>query len=208
MNQKRLIIILYIIFIVGFIGHIITDLRYLMLTLTPYTLLIMGSIVLYFSYKKRELKFLFWCLIVYTVTFSLEVIGIRTGIIFGSYTYGNALGLKLLGVPLIIGFNWVVVILGAITLSQQINQNIFLRALMTGTLAVLFDIVLEPVAIKLDYWNWDSGLIPLMNYYSWFIISFLASLLYDLFKIKTNEKLSESYFAIQLIFFILLSAFL
>ena len=179
-----------------------------MLTLTPYTLLLMGSSVLYFSYKKGELKFLIWCLIVYTVTFSLEVLGTSTGIIFGSYTYGNTLGLKFLGVPLIIGFNWVVVILGAITLAQQIDQNIFLKALMTGTLAVLFDIVLEPVAIKLDYWNWDSGLIPLMNYYSWFVISFLACLLYDLFKIKTNEKLPESYYAIQLIFFILLSAFL
>ena len=74
----------------------------------------MGSSVLYFSYKKGELKFLIWCLIVYTVTFSLEVLGTSTGIIFGSYTYGNTLGLKFLGVPLIIGFNWVFVILGSI----------------------------------------------------------------------------------------------
>ncbi len=208
MSQKRLIIILYIIFSVGLIGHIIADLRFLMLILTPYTLLLTGSSVLYFAYKKGELKFLIWCLIIYIITFSLEVLGTRTGIIFGSYTYGNTLGFKLFNVPLIIGFNWVVVILGAITLSEQIDQNIFLRALMTGTLAVLFDIVLEPVAIILDYWNWEAGLIPLLNYYSWFVISFLASVLYDLFKIRTNEKLPESYFTIQLIFFILLSAIL
>lgn len=179
-----------------------------MLTITPYTLLLTGSLVVYFTYEKGELKFLIWCLIIYIVTIGLEILGTRTGIIFGSYVYGNTLGLKIFGVPLIIGFNWVLVILGAITLSEQIDQNIFLRALLTGTLAVLFDLVLEPVAIKLDYWRWNSGIIPLSNYYSWFLVSFMASILYDLFKIKTNENIPESYFVIQLSFFILLSVFI
>jgi len=142
------------------------------------------------------------------ITFALEVLGTKTGIIFGNYVYGNTLGLKISGVPLIIGFNWVLVILGSITLSEQIEQNIFLRALLTGTLAVLFDLVLEPIAIKLDYWRWNSGLIPLLNYYSWFLISFIASILYDMFKIKTNENIPESYFIVQLLFFMILSVFI
>jgi putative membrane protein len=179
-----------------------------MLKLTPYTLLLTGIIVLYVSYKKGELKFLIWCLTIYIVTFTLEVIGTKTGIIFGNYVYGDTLGFKLFEVPFIIGFNWVLIILGAITLAEQINKNIFLRALLTGTLAVLFDLVLEPVAIKLNYWNWSSGLIPLSNYYSWFAISFIASLLYDLLKIRINERLPEIYFMIQLIFFVLLSVFI
>ncbi len=208
MNQNKLIIVLYIIFFVGLIGHIIPDLYFLMLKLTPYTLLLTGTFVLYFTFKKAELTFLIWCLIIYVVTFTLEVIGIKTGIIFGNYIYGDTLGFKLFGVPLIIGFNWVLVILGAITLSEQIDKNIFLRALLTGTLAVLFDLVLEPVAIKLNYWNWTSGMIPLSNYYSWFAISFIASLLYDSLKIRINERLPEAYFMIQLIFFVLLSVFI
>ena len=53
-----------------------------------------------------------------------------------------------------------------------------------------------------------SGLIPVSNYYSWFGISFMSSLLYDLLKIKTKVKLPEIYFTIQLIFFILLSLFI
>lgn len=208
MNLRKPIIILYIIFFVGLIGHIIPGLRSLMLNLTPYTLLLTGIFVLYFTYKKSELKFLIWCLIIYVVTFTLEVIGTKTGMIFGNYVYGDTLGFKLFGVPFIIGFNWVLVILGAITLAEQIDKNIFLRALLTGTLAVLFDLVLEPVAVKLDYWTWSSGLIPLSNYYSWFAISFFASLLYDLLKIRINERLPETYFMIQLIFFVLLSVFI
>jgi putative membrane protein len=197
-----------IIFFAGLIGHIITSLRPLMLSLTPYMLFLMGLLVIYLTLIRGELKLLIWCLIIYILTFILEAAGVKSGMIFGSYSYGDTLGLKLLGVPLIIGFNWVIVILGAVTIAEQIDQNIFLTALFTGTLSVLFDIMMEPVAIKLHYWEWNSGLIPVSNYYSWFGISFMSSLLYDLLKIKTKVKLPEIYFTIQLIFFILLSLFI
>lgn len=200
--------ILLVIFIVGFIGHIVPVLLPIMLIITPYALLLTGALVLYYILRKGELNILVWCLIIYILTFTLEILGTKAGIIFGSYTYGDTLGLKLSGVPLIIGFNWVLVILGAITLAKEIHKNIFLTALLTGTFAVLFDLMLEPVALKLDYWEWSSGQIPLSNYYSWIGISFVASLLYDFLHIKTNVKLAECYFTIQLTYFILLSLFI
>ncbi len=208
LKRKGFIILLCIIFFTGLLGHIIISLRPLMLLLTPYLLFLTGISVLYFTLRRGELKLLLWCLIVYVLTFILEVTGVKTGIIFGSYTYGNTLGFQFLGVPLIIGFNWVIVILGAVSLAEQIDQNIFLTGLFTGTLAVLFDIMMEPVAIKLNYWEWNSGFIPISNYYSWFGISFISSMLYDLLKIKTSEGLPEIYFTIQLTFFILLSLFI
>lgn len=208
LKQNRMVILLCLIFFIGLLGHIINSLRPVMLLLTPYMLLGAGLSILFPVLKKGGLKLLTWCSVVYIVTFVLEVAGVKTGIIFGTYSYGDVLGLKFLGVPLIIGFNWVVVILGAVTIAEQIDQNIFLTALFTGTLSVLFDIMLEPVAIKLHYWEWNSGLIPVSNYYSWFGISFMSSLLYDLLKIKTKAKLPEIYFTIQLIFFILLSLFI
>jgi len=208
LNRERIIILLCVIFLVGLAGHIIISTRPLMLTFTPYLLFLTGISVLFITLRRGELNLLVWCLIVYILTFTLEVIGVKTGILFGSYIYGNTLGFQFLGVPLIIGFNWVIVILGAVTMAEQIDQNIFLTALFTGTLAVLFDIMLEPMAIKLNYWEWNSGFIPISNYYSWFGISFLASILYDLLKIKTSEKIPEIYFTIQLIFFILLSLFI
>ncbi len=208
MKSDRTTIFLYVVFFVGLVGHIITWIRPYMLLLTPFVLLITGIGVFYFSYRNGKYKFLLWCLVIYIFTFFAEVIGTKTGVIFGDYFYGNTLGLKILGVPLIIGFNWVIVILGAITIAEQIDKNIFLTALLTGTLAVLFDLVLEPVAVKLNYWEWHSGIIPLKNYYSWFGISFIASLLYDLIKVETIERLPENYFFIQFIFFALLSLFI
>lgn len=208
MKSDHTTIFLYVVFFVGLVGHIITWIRPYMLLLTPYVLLITGIVVFYFSYRKGKYKFLLWCFIIYVFTFFTELIGTKTGIIFGEYIYGNTLGLKALGVPLVIGFNWVMVILGAITIAEQIDKNIYLTALLTGTLAVLFDLVLEPVAIKLNYWEWLSGVIPLKNYYSWFGISFIASLLYNLIKVETNERMPENYFFIQFIFFVLLSLFI
>jgi putative membrane protein len=55
----------------------------------------------------------------------LEVVGVKTGLIFGEYKYGSTLGIKLFEVPLIIGFNWVFVILGSISISRLITKMFF-----------------------------------------------------------------------------------
>jgi putative membrane protein len=195
-------------FSVGVIGHIIQNVKPLMIFLTPFTLLLTGSVTLYFSFQKGNTKLVAWGIIVYTITFSLEVIGVKTGYIFGSYYYGDVLGLKLFDVPMIIGFNWVVIILGAIGIASRIHKSAFQIALLTGTFAVLFDLMLEPVAIKLGYWKWDNGFIPLQNYYAWFGIAFFASLFGSKLKLDLEDSLFIYYFLIQFTFFILLSIFM
>jgi putative membrane protein len=193
---------------VGVVGHIIPSAKPLMIFLTPFTLLLTGSVTLYFSFQKGNTKLVVWGLIVYIVTFSLEVIGVKTGYLFGSYYYGDVLGLQLFDVPLIIGFNWVVIILGAIGIASRIHKSAFQIALLTGTFAVLFDLMLEPVAINLGYWKWQQGFIPLLNYYAWFGIAFFASLFGSKLKLDLEDSLFIYYFLIQFIFFILLSIFM
>lgn len=195
-------------FSVGVIGHIIPSLKPLMITLTPFTLLLTGIVTLYFSTQGSNAKLFIWGIIVYIITFSLEVIGVKTGYVFGSYYYGDVLGLKFFDVPLIIGFNWVLIILGAIGIASRIHKNVFQIALLTGIFAVLFDIMLEPVAIKLGYWNWTNGFIPLQNYYAWFGIAFFASLFGSKLKLDLEDSLFIYYFLIQFTFFIFLSIFM
>jgi len=202
------LLFLIIMYSVGVVGHIIPSVKPLMIFLTPFTLLLTGSVTLYFSLNKGNNKLVIWGLIVYIITFSLEVIGVKTGYIFGSYYYGDVLGLKFFGVPMIIGFNWVVIILGAIGIASRIHKSAFQIALLTGTFAVLFDLMLEPVAIKLSYWAWELGFIPLKNYYAWFGIAFFASLFSRKLKLELEDSLFIYYFLIQLTFFILLSIFL
>ena len=167
-----------------------------------------GVLVIVSSSDKKNVQLLKWMIITYSFTFLSEVIGVHTGLIFGSYIYGNILGLKLLGVPLIIGFNWVLIILGAINIAESIEKNAFTTAMLAAVLAVLFDLMLEPIAIKLDYWNWTKGGIPLRNYYAWFGIAFISSYLYKKMSVKTDTDIFRFYFVLQLIFFVVLSLFI
>lgn len=207
LNIKYPILFLYIIFSVGIAGHLIQATQNIMLFLTPITLLISGTVVLFFSLVEEKNKLLLWVAFTYLATFSLEAIGVATGAIFGFYKYGETLGLSFLNVPVIIGFNWVLVILGSIAISSLITQNILLRALIIALLAVGFDYILEPIAIKLDYWQWENGIIPFKNYAAWFLIAFFSSLTFFKVGVKFTPAISRHYFFIQLIFFIILTIF-
>lgn len=213
MEAKKIIIsnkeiaFLYIIFFVGIVGHLYGPLRNLMLLLTPATLLLTGLIVLFYSYKSSTNNFLLWAAFTYIITFLFEVIGVKTGMIFGEYNYGSTLGIKLFDVPLIIGFNWVFVILGSIAISRLMTDNIFLSSIISAFIAFIFDLILEPIAIKLDYWSWSEGIIPIQNYLAWFVIAFIASVFFLKLNLKLRSDISIHYFFIQLVFFIILLIF-
>ena len=208
LNNFYRIIFIYLIFTVGIIGHLYSPLRELMLKLTPFTLLITGMVVFFEAFADRKNYLLYWGVITYILTFTLEAIGVNSGLIFGNYTYGKTLGFSVFNVPLIIGFNWVLVILGAVGITQIFFKNIFLNSFFSALLAVIFDFILEPIAIRLDYWNWQNNAIPVQNYIAWFIIAFIASLIFYKLKVKIKSSIFIHYFFIQLIFFIILLVFI
>ncbi len=201
--EKYSIYFLYIIFAVGIVGHSIEYTYDLMIALTPLTLFITSSVMIFNLALQKQKKYFIWFVIVFISTFVCEIVGVETGLIFGNYVYGETLDFKLFDVPIIIGINWTLVITGSIMISKFCN-NQFLVFLIVPVLATLFDFVLEPVAIKLDYWSWKSGTIPLYNYVSWFIISLLAFGFYKFLKIELNSRIAKHYYFIQLVFFAVL----
>lgn len=208
MSLKKEEIFIYVMYVVGVIGHLIDSTLPLMKTLTPFTLLLTGGIVLFFAQKSSSGNLILWVVITYSITFLLEVIGVKTGLVFGNYSYGNTLGFKFIDVPLIIGFNWVLVVLGAIKISKRFFNDYFFIALFTGIFSVVFDFFLEPIAIKLDYWNWEGIKVPLQNYFAWFVIAFLFSILFQKMKIEFKSTLIEKFFLTQLTFFVILFFFM
>ncbi len=143
------------------------------LSLTPILILLYG-IVVYDEYRiSKRIEWVPIALIIVVTTFLIEVIGSKSGIPFGHYSYEQGLILTLFGVPLIIGINWVMVVLGAKAIVQQYFGQIPLWKQITAgaILTVIFDIVLEPAAISLNYWKWKGELIPVQNYISWFFIA-------------------------------------
>lgn len=202
---------IYILFAVGVVCHLLEPTRDLLLAMTPYFLFFMAIVVLFPQALHRNWKLFIWAAPVLIATFMIEVIGVRTGLVFGHYEYGGTLGTHVLGVPPVIGLNWVLVMLGAILLAGRLTRRPLPMALMSGMLAVVFDLAMEPVAIELDYWTWDNVAVPLQNYIAWGVIAFMISLAYSRAKIDASGKkgaLLEHFFLVQVLFFAFLHLFL
>jgi bisanhydrobacterioruberin hydratase len=196
---------LYLIFGFGVLWHSIDDTRSIAVGLTPWALLLSYFIILYPEIKQKNMYLIIWVASVYLITFIIEVIGVETWMIFGEYNYGATLGLKAADVPLVIGMNWTLIILGAAELSSKLKMHILPKAILAGLAAAALDFLIEPVAVSLNYWQWSGGAIPLQNYIAWFVIGFLFSLSYLLLKIKSKTDLPVHFFAAQVVFFGLLN---
>lgn len=200
--------LLVILYAVGVAGHLYTGTLPLMLAMTPWFLLGCGLLVAWPSLRSGGPGFLLWLLAVYLFTFAMEALGVATGLVFGAYRYGPVLGLQVLEVPVVIAFNWVLVVYGALRLAERLFRSRVLIAVLTAALATAFDWVMEPLAIRLNYWRWAGGDIPLQNYLAWFIIAFAAALAY-LFIVRRARRhpgqaagtLAAIYVIIQACFF-------
>jgi putative membrane protein len=192
-------------FAVGLAGHVFEVTRGLMLFLSPYILLIASAMVVYPFTRERNYRLFLWCGIVLICTYAVEVVGVKTGVIFGGYTYGDVLGFRIFDVPIIIAVNWTLIVLGSLLIARRMTRNVVLSSLLAGLLAVVFDFLLEPVAIKLGYWQWVDGVPPLRNYGAWFIIAFLSSVLYASMKVKVTSPVPQYYICIQAVFFLTLN---
>ncbi len=146
--------------------------------------------------------------------------------LFGDYTYGDVLGFKVQHVPVLIGVNWFIIIYcSGISINTLLMKAIKHVAADTGktpmalkalsvivdgaTLAIFFDWLMEPVAIKLGYWVWNGdGSIPIFNYICWFVISLLLLAVFHFAKFNKQNKFAVNLLLIQLMFFLLLRTFL
>jgi bisanhydrobacterioruberin hydratase len=197
---------LVLFFAIGFAGHLLPATRPLMHTLTPLALLFTAGAVAVPLIRERAAAAGAWALAVYVIGFAFEALGVATGLVFGAYSYGTVLGPKLLGVPLIIGLNWAMVILGAVSFTTRFLRHPLAAAAAAGALTAGFDWVLEPVAVSSGYWRWAGGVIPLQNSIAWFLIAAALAFLYASRTVTVRTPVASAAFAVQLLFFTLLRA--
>jgi putative membrane protein len=136
------------------------------------------------------------------------MIGVNTGILFGSYHYGDVFGEKLVGVPILIGLNWFCIVYAAYQVILTVNQFWQLSgvgvAIFTAAFTTVFDWIMEPVAIKLGFWQWHTPEIPFLNYACWFAISFVIVFFFDWIGVKKSNSFAVYLFFTQLLFFVFL----
>ena len=212
MYARATAFVLAVLFAVGAAGHVVAHTLPWMLALTPGFLLLTSVAVAAPSLATGGRRFALWAAGAYALTFAAEAVGVATGAVFGEYVYGPTLGWKVLGVPLIVAFNWVLVVNGSVCIAGRIlpsraaaGRRLAL-SLLAGAISVAFDWIMEPVAIRLDYWTWAGGGIPLQNYAAWFVLAavlaaFHPRQLQRACELGTTGRLAGLYVVMQAAFF-------
>ena len=80
--------------------------------------------------------------------------GNKNNFCLANISYGEALGFQLMHVPIIIGVNWFILAIGARGCANYVSEKPAVQTLIAALLMVGLDILIEPVAIKFEFWTW------------------------------------------------------
>ena len=165
--------------------------------------LILGLLLLYWNFppKNGMRSWIKW-LLVYLIGISVELIGVNTGLLFGTYHYGENLGTKVFGVPILIGINWVVLTFLTANISKRYIPNKWLAILCGSILMVALDFFIEPTAPIFDFWHWEGGAAPIRNYVDWFVVSFLLQMIVKNDLSEESSSFPMHHLASQFVFFV------
>lgn len=199
-NKKISIGIIWLFHLSGLVGLLYID-KNLFASLTPLNLFISSTLLFVNqkSLKKKEIIIVFF---IFLIGMIAEILGVNYGLIFGKYDYGENLGLKLLGVPLLIGLNWVVLTFICGSISNHFIKNKYLTIVVGIILMLIIDITLEPIAPILDYWEFSATIAPIQNYIGWAFTSLLTISIYQFYYSNKEFTFSINLFLAQLLFFV------
>jgi bisanhydrobacterioruberin hydratase len=201
-TDRWLIVFILLFHAVGIAGFAIVKTRALFLTLVPFHLLLMAVLVIKSHYKINK-RFVAFFIIAYITGYGVEWIGTSTGLLFGSYGYGKTLGTQVLGVPLLMGVLWFLMVYSAgVAMRLSGIKNKWLQALTGAVMLTLLDWLIEPVAMRFNYWDWQNDIIPYNNYLCWFIISFVLLCVFERCRFKKQSGVAAVFLITQFIFFI------
>lgn len=114
----------------------------------------------------------------------IEGFGVATGVPYGEFYYGDAMGPTILGlVPYLLPLSYAPLVIGAVAMVSG-SGSALRRVLLGGVLLVVIDGVLDPGAVALGFWIWPGGGpyygVPVSNYGGWLISGVIAAALVTL----------------------------
>jgi putative membrane protein len=200
MLEWIILLVLLILYSVGIWGFANSDES--IINLTPVHLMI-SLLMLLMTKNTSNVRWFVFLILVYIIGFGIEAIGVNTGWPFGSYQYGDVFGTHLFDTPLLIGVNWVMLVLGSASAVEFLLPKVpkWLKITIQAFLMVLLDFLIEPVAIQFNFWTWNSTAIPFSNYAAWFVISLVMHILREQIIGTYQSKIATGIFVLQFIFF-------
>ena len=164
-------------------------------------------------------------ILVFFVSFFSEILGEKTGYIFGGkYKYNHKLtpGPILFNIPLMIPVAWTFLLYLSFNLYCFINQyepEIITKQqgaffIIPCLIMVFLDLVLDPIAVDEKRWEWNKKTlyynVPLLNFLGWFLISLFILSIFSTFskpfEIVQDEGVRNKYIPGLLLIYIHLAA--
>jgi bisanhydrobacterioruberin hydratase len=143
----------------------------------------------------------------FVVGMAVEWVGVTYGVLFGSYSYGDSMGFKIAGVPILIGANWAILVLTTGVCANALAQSRKIRVLIGALLMLFLDFFMERSAPIFDFWTFDNYVAPIENYISWFVLALGLHAVFQYVAITGNKRFSLHVVIAQFVFFIYFYAF-
>jgi putative membrane protein len=201
--KNNIPLVFWILHLVGIVGFAILPDYFALIT--PYHLIIITILLLGKGVNKWSLKLVLTFLALWGIGFFAEYLGVNHQLLFGEYYYTTALGWSIFGVPITIGLNWMSLVYCAYSIFDFKKLPSIVQALLAGVFITGFDYILEPVAIKYNWWQWANEIPPLSNYITWFVLVLIMIFILKTLKTKTLPKnLALNFLLVQTAFFIVM----
>ncbi|MDG2397057.1 MAG: carotenoid biosynthesis protein [Flavobacteriaceae bacterium] len=171
-------------------------------SVTPLILTINFILLVLNSWKTKN--FLKILILSFSLGFISELLGVNYGLIFGNYSYGELMGYKFFGVPILIGTNWTILLVCSASIAKEFSEKFWLKFFFGIGLMLLLDLLIEPIAPILDYWKFEGGIPTFKNYIGWFVVSFPLHFFFHYWKVNINSYFTYHLFLLQLLFFMIL----
>ena len=192
--------VLLLAYVAGVIGLQLPVLAVYFRPLSPLTI-ISSLVVLLLYHADWRPSFYAYCLLALLTGYFVEVAGVASGQVFGQYAYGDGLGAKIWAVPPVIGVNWLTLSYCCGSVCNRLAVPVWGKVMAASLLMVGLDVLIEPVAVDLDFWTWFGQSVPMQNYVGWWLVSaVLFSVWYALPFAKEN-RMAKWLLSFQFLFF-------
>ena len=203
MKTKTLQWIVMGFFALGFVGLAIPWTFPFFVMLTPLAVVVAWAMLIMAHERPIDWRFFSALGIVFALSYAVELLKVHAFFVEDVFFFGDSFGPILLNIPLMIGLCWVALLYICAAVAERLNTNVVVKVLASSGLVVLFDIALELVAHKLDFWYWTWE-IPIWNYVLWFVSAVVMFTIMKLFGVRIENRLATTMYVTLIIFLLLL----
>jgi uncharacterized membrane protein len=187
----------HIVWIVGYSLPVTTD---LFKALSP-LLFAISAIVLFSFHRQFNRSFFRFIAIAFIILIISAIVLSQTGFVYNSFGFGPAIGIQLFGVPLIYPLFWINIIYSAGSITRRLQVVRFMKVVIATMMVLIMDLTIEPVAAKLEFWQWQNPGIPFLENIVTTSIAFIILLIFHLSRFRKTNMIAPVFYITTLLFF-------